>query len=88
MIDIVPRIRSRWWYLLPILFSIIGGIISFFAIRHDDPTKAKNCLIVGIIIFILPIVLPIVLITIFGSWEIIDEFEKELRFALPEDIMV
>ena len=43
--------RSNWWYLLAILFSPIGGIIAYFAIRHDDPSKAKNCLIIGFILF-------------------------------------
>ena len=27
--------RSNWWYILPILFGIIGGIIAYFAIRKD-----------------------------------------------------
>ncbi len=42
------RIRSRWWYLLPIFIGLIGGIIAYFAIRRDDPQKAKRCLMVGI----------------------------------------
>ena len=42
--------RSNWWYLLPILFSIIGGLISYFAIKHDDPKKAKYCLCVGLLL--------------------------------------
>ena len=43
------RTRSNWWYLLPIVFSIIGGLISYFAIKNDDPKKAKYCLSVGLI---------------------------------------
>lgn len=43
--------RSNWWYLLAILFSPIGGIIAYFAIKNDDPSKAKNCLIIGFILF-------------------------------------
>lgn len=39
--------RSRWWYVLPILFSIMGGLIAYFALRADDPPKARNCLYVG-----------------------------------------
>ena len=35
------RIRSRWWYLAPIFIGLIGGIIAYFAIRRDDPQKAK-----------------------------------------------
>lgn len=40
------------WYELPIIFAIVGGVIAFFAIRRDDPKKARNCLIVGIILTI------------------------------------
>ena len=44
------RPRSNWWYLLPIFFSLIGGIIAYFAIRRDDSKKAKNCLYLGLIL--------------------------------------
>ena len=45
------RTRSNWWYLVPIIFDgIPGGIVAYFAIRYDDPRKAKNCLYLGIII--------------------------------------
>ena len=44
------RPRSNWWYLLPILFSIIGGVISYFVIKNDDRKKAKNCLCVGLVL--------------------------------------
>jgi uncharacterized membrane protein len=44
------KIRSRAWYLVPIFFGLIGGIISYFAIRRDDPQKAKKCLCLGIIL--------------------------------------
>ena len=43
--------RSKLWYILPIFFSIVGGIIAYFVIREDDPSKAKNCLWLGIILF-------------------------------------
>lgn len=45
------RQRSRVWYLLPIIFSIFGGVIAYFVVRHGDPSKAKNCLWLGIILF-------------------------------------
>ena len=44
------RKRSAWWYLLPIFINIIGGLIAYFAIKDDDPKKAKNCLIIGLIL--------------------------------------
>ena len=45
------RKRSIAWYALPVILSIIGGIIAFFILRHDDETKAKNCLWLGISLF-------------------------------------
>ena len=50
------KIRSGWWYLVPILFGLVGGIIGYFALRKDDPKKAKNCLIIGGILTIINIV--------------------------------
>lgn len=54
--------RSSLWFLLPIFFNVIGGVIAYFIIKDDDPRKAKNCLLLGIIltaisvaIFIVPI---------------------------------
>lgn len=42
--------RSNWWFLLPIILGIIGGIIAFFVLRHDDPKKAKNCLCLSLVL--------------------------------------
>jgi len=47
--------RSGFWYLLPIVFGIIGGVIAYFVIKQDDPIKAKNCLYLGIALLILDI---------------------------------
>jgi hypothetical protein len=49
--------RSNVWFLLPIFFGIIGGIIAFFILRKDDPNKAKNCLYLGIAFMIFGIIL-------------------------------
>ena len=51
--------RSNMWFLLPIFFGIIGGIIAFFIIRHDDPRTAKNCLYLGLIMMVIGIILNI-----------------------------
>jgi len=53
------RIRSRWWYLCPIFFGLIGAIIAYFAIRRDDPQKAKKCLYLGIILTAINIIINI-----------------------------
>ena len=53
--------RSNAWFLLPIFFGIIGGIIAFFILRQDDPAKARNCLYLGIALMVAGIVLNIIL---------------------------
>jgi len=55
--------RSNAWYLLPIFFGVIGGIIAFFIIRRDDPHKARNCLYVGIILMFIGIIFNLVIAT-------------------------
>ena len=47
------RPRSNWWFLLPIFMGLIGGIIAYFVLRHDDPKKAKNCLYLGIVLAVI-----------------------------------
>lgn len=48
---------SKAWYLLPILFGIIGGVIGYFVIKRKDKKMAKNILYVGLGLFILSILL-------------------------------
>jgi cytochrome bd-type quinol oxidase subunit 2 len=48
--DVEVKRRSAWWFLLPILFTIIGGIIAYFVIREDDPKRARDCLLLGAIL--------------------------------------
>ena len=54
--------RSNAWFLLPIFFGIIGGIIAFFVIRQDDPAKAKNCLYLGIVLMVVGIIMNVILV--------------------------
>ncbi len=49
------RPRSNWWFLLPIFLGLIGGVIAYFVLRHDDPRKAKNCFYLGIVLAIIGI---------------------------------
>ena len=54
--------RSNWWYIVPILFGIIGGIIGYYALRRDDPQKAKKCFYLGLILTALNIIANIALV--------------------------
>ena len=58
--------RSPLWYELPLIFSIIGGIIAYYKIRKDDPKKARNCLIIGSFV-IYVIIMWIGLQVVFGT---------------------
>jgi len=51
------RERSNWWFFLPIFLGLIGGVIAYFVLRHDDPKKAKNCLYLGITLAVIGIVI-------------------------------
>ncbi|MCV0430004.1 hypothetical protein [Nitrosopumilus sp.] len=53
--------RSNVWFLLPIFFGVIGGIIAFFILRQDDPRKARNCLYLGIVFMIIGIIVNILI---------------------------
>ncbi len=52
--------RSNWWFLLPIFLGLIGAVIAYFVLRHDDPKKAKNCLYLGIALFIIGIAIELI----------------------------
>ena len=44
----IAQQRSRWWYLVPLLLAIVGGVVAYFAVRRDDPRLARNCLVLGV----------------------------------------
>jgi signal peptidase len=58
--------RSPLWYELPILLQFIGGIIAYFLIRKDDPKKARNCLVLGVILTAIPFIMFLGLMVAFG----------------------
>ena len=57
------KTRSNAWFLLPIFFGMIGGIIAFFILRKDDPRKAKNCLYLGLVFMMIGIIFNLVIAT-------------------------
>ena len=62
----VTKPRSPLWYELPLLFSIVGGIIAYFILKKDDPVKAKRCIILGVV-FMIPLVLVLFSLVFLGS---------------------
>lgn len=45
---VAPRRRSWAWFLLPVFVDVIGGALAYWALRHDSPRLARDCLYVGI----------------------------------------
>jgi len=46
---------SKAWYLVPIFFGIIGGLVMFLVLRDENKIMAKKGLILGIIMSVVGI---------------------------------
>ena len=55
---------SAAWWLLPIFFSFIGGIIAWACVKDRDPGMAKNCLILGIVLTVVPFAIGLLMVSI------------------------
>jgi len=55
---------SHFWYLVPIFFGWLGGVIGFFAVRGRDENKARNLFLVGLAVTFIPV---IIIIAVEGS---------------------
>lgn len=53
---------SNVWYLLPMLFGLVGSIIVWFVVKGRDRKKAKEIAIVG---FVLGVMIEIILYLFF-----------------------
>jgi RsiW-degrading membrane proteinase PrsW (M82 family) len=52
---------SKAWYLLPIFFGILGGLVMYFIVRDDNKQMAKNGLILSVILSIVGIIFIVIL---------------------------
>ena len=43
--------HTELWYLVPLLFNIVGGVVGYLAIKRDDKPMANRLLIIGIVMF-------------------------------------
>jgi len=57
--------RSNFWYLLPIVFAIMGGLIAHRNLQYDNPKKAKICFRLGVIttVSLMPVGLIVILVS-------------------------
>jgi len=52
---------TEWWYIVPIFFGFIGGLIMYFMVKEDNKKMANEGLVIGIVLsFIGLIVLSVV----------------------------
>src|SRR5881396_1353551 len=42
---------SGVWYLVPLLFGILGGIVAYVAVKDKDRGMADRCLVLGLLLF-------------------------------------
>jgi hypothetical protein len=70
-----PKIKSKWWYLLPIFLGVIGGVIAWVALKSYDRKLAKNCLILGVSLDVIEIMILVGLITSSDILNLVTEFE-------------
>ena len=40
------------WYLVPILFSLLGGLVAYVALKDQDEAMAGTCLALGIVVMV------------------------------------
>ena len=64
----MAKSRSNWWYVLPILLGVVGGLISYFIIRSDDRQKAKNTLYLGLTLTAIEIAVNVLFFGMFDSF--------------------
>ena len=55
------ELSPKIWYVISILFGIIGGLIAYVILKNDSPKLAKNCLIIGVILSVVTFALVVII---------------------------
>ena len=71
-----PKIKSNWWYLLPIFLGAIGGIIAWVALKSHDGKLAKNSLILGVILNVIAMIIFTGIVIPSDNFNLVTEFEN------------
>lgn len=71
-----PKIKSNWWYVLPIFLGVVGGVVGWVAIKNYHRNLAKNCLILGVIFTAIEVLIFVTLLMFSENLHIISEFNS------------
>jgi hypothetical protein len=50
------------WYLFPFFFWLVGGLISYAAVKDKDRDLANNCLLLGFLMTIFGVVMLLIVL--------------------------
>jgi uncharacterized Tic20 family protein len=57
----IPGERTSWaWWLLPLFLTWVGGVIAWSMLKYKNPSKATQCLWLGISLTVIEIIVAIV----------------------------
>jgi len=71
-----PKIKSNWWYLLPLFLGVIGGIIAWASLKSHDGKLAKNSLILGVILNVIGMIIFTSVVIPSDNFNLVTEFEN------------
>ena len=71
-----PKIKSNWWYLLPIFLGVIGSIIAWAALKSHDDKLAKNSLILGVILNVIGMIIFTGVVIPSDNFNLVTDFEN------------
>ncbi len=84
------KVKPSWiWYLLAVIFGILGGMIGYFAVKNEDRKMANKLLLTGFITtFVIPILFIFVLLggASYSSSVSKAEYETKLKECQQEII--
>lgn len=76
------------WYLVPLIFNIIGGIVGYLAIKRDNKPMANRLLIIGIVMFCLGLstafIIPFMISSLSPHAQSTQSTTPAPNFTLPE----
>lgn len=58
---------SRWLYLLPLLFGLLGGLIGWLIVRDENPHGGRNLLTVGAVVTVISLCFSVAMAGVAGS---------------------